>query len=235
MSVRRIFCEGPDDLSALRAYVSLRYRLSAQPSAPTNQVVLVAGDGTVELTLVAAGTRQKVLSVARQLIALDDSPSRPLERVGLCFDPDDQEEPGWRSWIERTFGRDGFRRDERGWQVNGVVGPVEVLAMPWAIAEKTHAGLAERHNLERVAARILATTHPERAALVDRWLDDVVGARLPADWKVAMRLWNALVDPDTSGRAFFDRVFGQNHALRAELERVIEGSQLGVALARLCT
>jgi hypothetical protein len=30
-------------------------------------------------------------------------------------------------------------------------------------------------------------------------------------------------------------VFGQNHALRAELERVIEGSQLGVALARLCT
>lgn len=235
MSSRRIFCEGPDDLSALREYIRQRYRLKPRSGGPANRVVLVDDEQDIELTIVVAGTRDKVVSEARQFTLVDGSPSTPVVSVGLCFDPDGQDELGWRGWIERAFASDGVVPGKDSWKVRGLAGDVELIPMPWEVAERVHEALDEKQVSERVAARILAATYPPRAALVERWLADVKTLDLEVNWKVAMRLWNALVDSDVSGRAFFDKVFGQNHDLRGELEQVMARSRVGLALARLCT
>lgn len=51
---------------------------------------------------------------------------------------------------------------------------------------------------------------------------------------MAARFWNGLLLADVSGAAFFDKVFGQDHALGEACRRELAGSMLWRGLALLC-
>ena len=76
--------------------------------------------------------------------------------------------------------------------------------------------------------------HPPLSVLVDKWLNEAAGVGRMPSWKMAARFWNGLVLDNVSGAAFFDQVFGQDHALGESCRAALKESMLWRGLSRLC-
>lgn len=235
MTARRIFCEGPDDRSALRELISRGFtrKIAALPGNTTIKGVRLTRAGAEDVELADAGSRDKVLMRARDVALESGSPSSPVRLVGLSFDPDSDDESTWRAWIERAFMSWNPQPQSGGWLLEGPFGPVELIPLPWSITSTAHASLPDKQSIERVTAQIVASVHPDLAVLVDRWLSEASSAGRVPSWKMSARFWNGLLAEDVSGPSFFDKVFGQEPTLRSALDQVLRGTLLWRGLQRL--
>jgi hypothetical protein len=234
MTVRRIFCEGPDDQAALRELIKRGFQREIKSPKLSQRGTLFVRDGTDEVELTVAGDRERVLSLARDTILENGSPSNPVTLFGVSFDPDGHRETEWREWIERAYQAWKPVRQGEGWLLTGPFGPVELIPLPWHTALRPHVSLEDSQNIERVAGLILSTVHPRLAGLIDKWLEEARAAGRTPDWKMSARFWNGLAHPATSGAGFFDKIFGQDPELRDEVRRALDGSLLWRGLERLC-
>ncbi len=239
MSTRRIFCAGPDDRSALRELIgrggfsrTLRKPVPAEERGRT--VFIKPGSEDLEITI--AGDDDRVPPVALDVVFAHGSPSEPVHLFGLSFDPEERDETAWRRAIETTFREQNPIRipGADGYALTGPFGPVTLLPLPWWDPAKAHPELTEKQCLERIAGHALATVHPNLGELVDQWLPQAREAGRPPSWKMAARFWNGLVHADASGAGFFDKVFGQDHALGEGVRRALQGSMLWRGLEQLC-
>jgi hypothetical protein len=228
---RRILFEGPDDRSALRELLTRAFsagRRKVQPTSEKREELETPAGDVVELVL--AGSRDQVLLRAADLSTYG-SPSDPVVRVGLSFDPNG--DPDWRAWIERGLaGRSPVRTMDGDWQLVGPGGPVLLVPLPWTGGD-LHYGLPDVQNLERVAVHALAQAHAAEHALVARWLGEARGSGRTPSWKAAVRLWNALLHPDVAGAGFFDKVFGQDRSLGGQVRADLAGTELWRGLTLL--
>jgi hypothetical protein len=221
MSRRLIFCEGPDDLNALRAVAQLlRWATPAtggQAGAGQERVVVLqAGTARVEIKVPsksrgATGEGKSALAraVAEALLELPSQIGPPdeshLSLLGVVFDPDDEQAGGFHAEIERTV-----HEHARAWTLAGGGAPglwraqreageeVLVRAVDWRAPGDVLDGLPDHRNLERLLCAVLAKAYPDDVAEVARWLDEIGAARgrarrKPATWKAAIHVWLAAV------------------------------------------
>lgn len=235
MSVRRIFCEGPDDQAALRELIKRGFQREIKPSPLSERGTLFVREGSEDVELTVARDRERVLLLARDTVLGSGSPSNPVTLFGVSFDPDGHSEIEWRGWIENRFREWKPVRQGEGWLLTGPFGAVELVPLPWYTAVRPHASLEDSQNIERVAGRILSTVHPRLAGLIDKWLEEARAADRTPDWKMSARFWNGLVHPATSGAGFFDKIFGQDPELRDEVRKAFDGTLLWRGLERLCS
>ena len=235
MSVRRIFCEGPDDQAALRELIKRGFQREIKPPKLSERGNSFVRNGADEIELTVAGDRERVLSRARDTILDNGSPSNPVTLFGVSFDPDGHSEIEWRQWIENGFRKWEPVRHDEGWFLTGPFGAVELVPLPWHTAARPHPSLEDNQNIERVAGQILSTVHPRLAGLIDQWLEEAGAAGRTPEWKMSARFWNGLVHPATSGAGFFDKVFGQDPELRDEVRKALDGTLLWRGLERLCS
>jgi hypothetical protein len=94
-----LLCEGSDDLSALREILDRIFGFARAPSIRPDDKRETWAQGDIVVELVLAKDRERVLSTAASLLS-SNSPSDPATSLGLCFDPNGQDEAAWRSWIE---------------------------------------------------------------------------------------------------------------------------------------
>jgi hypothetical protein len=162
-------------------------------------------------------------------LLVSNSPSEPIERMGLSFDPNGHDEAEWRRWMEAGLEGLGLARDGWSYQAGGVV----LVPIPWEWPSPRHYGLPEKQSLERVAIDLLAATSAPQHELIAKWMGELSMAAHPVSWKTAARLWNALVRPDAAEHGFFGQVFGQHAPTRDLLAQRLPGTSLGEALRLL--
>lgn len=242
MSARRIFCEGPDDRSALRelntrgGFGRTKDRTVSRSSTGPDRGDVFKKEGSEDLELTVAGDKERVFVRALDLAFESASPSDPLTMVGLSFDPDDEAEPRWRRRIENAFSAWAPVRETGGdgYILTGPFAPIVIVPLPWSMGAKPHAALPDKHCLERVAGHSLSTVHVPLAKLVDKWLAEARDHGRAPSWKMAARFWNGLVLAEVSGAAFFDKVFGQERSLGEACRNELAGSMLWRGLELLC-
>ncbi|MFL5349814.1 MAG: hypothetical protein ACJ8AT_33980 [Hyalangium sp.] len=234
MSARRIFCEGPDDQAALRELISRLFQRKIEQSKLAGRGTRFTREGAEDVELTVAGDRERVLSVSRDVVLSNGSPSNPVTLFGVSFDPDSQGEFAWREWIMRGFREWNPVPESDGWRLTGPFGDVQLVPLPWHTHASPHAALQDNQNIERLVGHILSSAHPTLAKLIDKWLGEARDAGRTPDWKMSARFWNGLVHPATSGAGFFDKIFGQDPELRAEVRNVLQGTLLWRGLERLC-
>lgn len=239
MSRRRIFCEGVDDRAALRGLLRRGFGLQSRPgpasateSKPSQGAPMefVPKQGGLPLVLLGvSGDRSKVLAQAVD-IAKFGSPSEPAHILGLSFDPNGDPQAAWRQWIVAGFRELNPREDGDGWRVDTPAGPTRVLPLPWESQRASlNYDLPDKQSLERIAVQALAEAYPDRHDAVGRWMAEVPRLGVPERWrwKSALRLWNALVRPDTSADAsLLDQVFEQDHQVRDRVIELLKGTVL---------
>ena len=236
-----LFCEGPEDLAALREVILRQFAFAKPvPSLPPPIPVLVGElrrerlvKADLSLDLIIAGDRERVGRLAADLASYD-SPQDPIARIGLSFDPNGSNEPLWREWLEGSL--QALRLSRAGWvyaaQPEGRTA-LEVVPLPWSWPGPVVYGLGDSHCLERVAVDLLGEASPVHHQRLGRWIDELraePGATAPT-WKTAARLWNALALPDVAGAGFYAQVFGQNPATASVLGSKLAATDLGAALA----
>src|SRR5205823_5035533 len=110
------------------------------------------------------------------------------------FDPNGDDEASWRTWIESGLRTLVPRR--AGW--NYVCSrpertDVTIIPLPWLWPSPGRYDLPDNHCLERVAIDLLSTAYEKYNLRVGRWIDELRADNVEVTWKVAARLWNALV------------------------------------------
>lgn len=103
-----ILCEGADDRAALREIVGRNFGFSKSSTAASRNETFALGDATLEF--VVAGDKERVLRLASEAL-LANSPSHPVMRLGLSFDPNGHVETDWRRWIEAGLAHALVRAD----------------------------------------------------------------------------------------------------------------------------
>lgn len=143
MSVRRIFCEGPDDHSALRELIKRGFQREIKPSKLAQRGTSFVRAGAEDVELTVAGDRERVLSAARDAVLKNGSPSNPVTLFGVSFNPDGDPEATWRAWIERAFQEWKPVRHSDGWRLAGPFRAVELVPLPWHTETRPHASLED--------------------------------------------------------------------------------------------
>jgi hypothetical protein len=181
------------------------------------------------IDLVVAQDRERVLRTAANLLT-GDSPSDPLDALGLSFDPNGDDERKWRSWIEAAL---PVRSTGAHYVATSVAGAeVTVVPLPWHWPSPAHYGLPDHHCLERLAIDVLAAVYPQFHDFVKRWLSELRGSGIDVTWKSAIRMWNGAVESDTSGAGFYAKILGQNASTHRVLRERLPGTPLSAALDR---
>lgn len=238
MSLRRIFCEGPDDLPPLRALIIRDFGYARSPgvrSGVERQVSLNHAVNGHDLQITVADDRNKALTRAVEAVLEYGSPSVPLDIVGLSFDPNGDDEAGWRRWLESGLARHKPTRIGDDYEVTKTTGNMaRFVPLPWHAEVPSQYGLAERSSLERLAVNACVRVHPDQHAAIERWMNELRGLGTAPNWKTAARLWNAAILPEVAGPSFFERVFSQEARLAAEMRAILVETPLWSALTRVC-
>src|SRR5262245_49361629 len=206
MTTRLIFCEGPDDLNALRAVAQvLRWaqpvRAAGAGAGLEREMVLRAGDALIKVGVPskargAAGEGKSALarSVADNLGALrmqvDAADESSVSLVAAVYDPDDQSAADFHTELRQAI-RDhapAWTLAELGtpgvWRARREAGEeVYVRAVHWRAPGSILDGLPDHSNLERLLCAVVAKAHPEEKEHVARWLTEIGEVRQKANRK----------------------------------------------------
>jgi hypothetical protein len=210
VSKRLIFCEGPDDLNALRA-VALHQRW-AKPDPASSGPPLGAGQERV-ITLQAGidlrieikvpskprgapgeGKSALPLAVADELRLVrpqvDPADESYVSLVAAVFDPDEKTAADFHNELTHAIGERApawtitAGSTPGVWQVQREAGEqVEVRAVDWRAPGGVLDGLPEHKNLERLLCAVLAKAYPGDVPAVERWLTEIGAARTTAGRK----------------------------------------------------
>jgi hypothetical protein len=247
---RLVFCEGPDDLNALRAIAQhLRWaQASSAGSAPgagqARSARLLAGDVQVEIRVPsktggATGEGKSALArmVADELHILPpqvgprDESSVAL--VGVVFDPDDEAVSSFHAEVEKAV-----RLRAVKWTLIGVGAPgvwraqreagelVEIRAVDWRAPGGVVDGLPDHMNLERLLCAVLAAAYPKDLEPIERWLAEIGEARTaagrkPAGWKAAIHVWLAAVYEKADDLNAASRFLHQQSECKPHIEPIL--------------
>lgn len=242
MTVRRILCEGPEDIAALREIATRHFGAKPErgggPSGAGQEraVTLTLANGSKVMASTAKGAKSALAPALAEFLeglpplAGDPSPDR-YSRVLVLFDPDadsigtfcDGLEDAVRitKWTLHplTSGRPG-----RGWWARRDPGErLLVEARAWSTTGDVLDGLADEQNLERVLCQVLARAYPDDVEWVAARLDEIRQRRdkVPR-WKAAVHLWCALVDDKADELSAPARFLGQHKACKPHVRDVLE-------------
>jgi len=95
---RIILCEGPDDVAILREVLRRRFGCSEPSGNKVDHVTLRTDSGQLLELIRVRRAKSQLAAMATSLIASATLDS-PLERLGVCFDPDEEIEAQWRAGI----------------------------------------------------------------------------------------------------------------------------------------
>lgn len=252
MSLRHILCEGPDDLTALRAIAM--HAFGAQIDRQPAQRAAGAGGEARKETLRTANTRVEVIagrsgkSALPKEIAADLAQLPPqiepqgeatVDIIAVVFDPDGDPEASFHREIEKNIAAHANHwtlvpQSPGAWTATREAGEiVELVAIPWRAPGGVVDGLPDLRNLERVLCEVLARTFLPEAAIVERWLTEIQ-SRKPG-WKAAVHLWCALVEEKASETNIAARVLHQNAACKPHALAVLRDAGLLTDLEPLFT
>jgi hypothetical protein len=237
VSKRLLLCEGPEDLAALREILHVHFSATRteEPNPNSSSKVEQWSVGGKTIRLINALDRQRVLRFAVELIT-SDSPSDPIEWVGLSFDPNGDDEARWRAWLEKGLQRLNLRRTGSSYEANPPERiPLGIIPLPWLSTGPVHYGLSNSQCLERCAIDALSATYPNHHRRVEKWINELRTEQPahPPSWKTAARLWNALSLPDVSGQGFYSQVFGNHEPLRLAILEGLTQSNLRASIEML--
>ena len=238
MSRRTIFCEGPDDLAALREIATRLLGATVLHGMPTGGASLERiaqlqlEEGTVE---VKAGGGKSELA-RRGALYLETLPPVPdIVQVSLLFDPDDEPVERFFASVPRAIHEHApswtlVDAPERAgcWRATRQEGEsIVVAAVAWWGDVEVLDGLSDAQSLERVILSVArrALSEEELAFLV-RVLEGIhaLPGRRPT-WKAAVHVLCALTDAKTPGHAMAQRFLGQNKSFRPHVEGTLGETQ----------
>src|SRR3989442_925264 len=130
--------------------------------------------------------------------------------LGICFDPDAQDEAAWRQAIEQRITAVGFSPQRFGWHyaAGGAPDALRVVPFPWhSPSERIPKKLPNTQSLYRTTAQGLALAFPRRARLINRWTRKAWRCGTPPDWKTVCWFWMAAWHPETECDHFFRHAF----------------------------
>ena len=239
MNPRLIFCEGNDDLTALRELIVRDCaRSSPDPSRrfPGDRSAQEFVDADLpDVHLVDAKGKAKLpRRVVSELTA--PSPGLRFDVIGVSFDPDAVSSRAPSEWVRTNCIPKEARTEEteHGWQVMVEDRTTEVITLAWHLGDVFDRLHEDEYNLERAALDVLAKGAKRQAAVVDDLLNYLQGKKIQTSWKTALKLWNAVRKPNTDGPGFLAQVFGQDPKLRVAKEALLRDTPLLAALHYIC-
>jgi hypothetical protein len=252
---RLIFCEGPDDLNALRA-IAQHLKWASAPSAKAapgagqeRSVRLQADDAQIDVRVPsktggATGEGKSALArmVASELHILppqvgpQDESSVAL--IGVVFDPDEETVASFHAEVEKAV-----RAHASKWTLTGAGSPgvwsarreagevVEIRAVDWRAPGGVVDGLPDHMNLERLLCAVLALAYPSDLALIERWLAEVgearkAAGRKPTGWKAAIHVWLAAVYQNADDLNAASRFLHQQSECKPHIEAILRETGL---------
>jgi hypothetical protein len=240
-----VLCEGPDDISALRA-IARKHFIKGTTSTPARppaagferHVKIPVSDAlAVELKTVSG---KSDLAKNAALIIRDLPPRRDInepdliEQIVLVYDPDAQSLEDFEKESVTTLERDasdwvwtaregiahawlGAREDEL---------PIELRMFAWTSTQRTLDGLNDEHNLERLVCQIFSLTYAdnkhEEELIVPTLSAIHQRMNKPPMWKSAVHLWCALLGPRWNEVTVCDQAFQQHPQLKKVSEEVLK-------------
>lgn len=242
---RRILCEGPEDVAALRALAVGHFGWSSgEGRSPSLRSLSVGEDRGYDLTQLDKLTVElRAISGAKSQLAtavgdiIDNDFGGNLTCLGVLFDPDAEHESVQFDALAQAIGakakswqvtREATAAHLAQWSFARSPDPVVALhAIPWRSAGPIVDKLDDAQHLERLECQILSNAFPALAPLVEQWVDlmrDVHG--LKPSWKSAIHLWCALVDPKQSTASFAERVLHQHETCRSSAKDALDATSL---------
>lgn len=247
---RLIFCEGPDDLNALRA-IAQHLRWAQAPSrgatpgaGQARSMRLQAGEAQIEIRVpskTGGATGEGKSALARMVAAeLDVLPPQMGARdessvavVGVVFDPDGETVTSFHAEVERAV-----RAHASKWALSSAGAPgvwraqreasevVEVRAVDWRAPGGVVGGLPDHMNLERLLCAVLAAAYPGEVARIERWLAELGAVRKdagrkPPGWKAAIHLWLAAVYEKADDLNAASRFLHQQSECKPHVESIL--------------
>jgi hypothetical protein len=240
MSRRLVYCEGQDDVTALRGIVKRAFKVSWKqdddfPNA-RRSARFELGQGNV-LSMVAlrpdpargsTPNRESAIQLARQDFVDGAAPDRP--RIGLCVDPDTDSLEALRAAVRARLPAEAVDTD-LGWTLDGR----ELLLLPWHVESVLFNRLPELQNLERLAIDAIRRCDPDGAGLVERWIGELGEKRGDKfrSWKAALLLFHAATEPKTTEDSFFDEIFSDREDTSLDAIAALKMRPFWRALERL--
>lgn len=258
MTKRLVFCEGIDDLNALRAIAQhLRWATAGSGLGQDRKATLHAGvDVKIEITVPsksrgATGEGKSALpaSLADELHNLrpqiDPEDEARVSLVSVVFDPDDKAAGAFHDDLVRAIGDRA-----PGWTLTATDLPgvwraarepgeqLEIRAVHWRAPGAVLDGLPDHANLERLLCAVLAKAYADDKDHVARWLAEIDAARRragrkPASWKGAIHIWLAAVYDKVDEVNAASRVLHQQDECKPHVRPVLDDVGLLTDLAPL--
>ncbi len=245
MTKRIVFCEGRDDLNALRAVAQrLRWAEPAGSDVRDLAVALKAADGTrieIKVPSKARGaTGEGKSALARAAAAelqilrpqVDPADESRVSLVAVVFDPDEKAPADFHDDLTRAI-----REFAPAWTLTGTAGTwqaqreaaeqVEVRAVHWRAPGPVLDGLPDHVNLERLLCAVVAKAYPDDEAHVARWLTEMrarcteAGRKLPT-WKAAIHIWLAIVHEKADEDNAASRFLHQQDKCKPHVQPILE-------------
>jgi hypothetical protein len=251
MTRRIVLCEGPDDLTALREIAlfifhgRIEKHVMVSGAGEARKIDLRAG--TVAVEIISSNGKRKLPGLAATtLMTLPAQMGPPddakVKRIALVFDPDESLVSAFHNDIVQAI-----VRQATAWTLTSVApgawiarrSPgerVQLLAIGWKAPGGVVDGLADHQNLDRLLCAMAAKAYPVEAQIVERWLNEVNGARQPenrAKWKAALHLYCALVEEKASELSAPARFLHQNAMCKPHVRMILEQGGLLKALRPL--
>jgi hypothetical protein len=243
MSLRHILCEGPDDLTALRAIAMHAFgaqidkqnaRRGAGAGGEARKEALLTATARVEVIAGRSGKSALPKEIAADLAQLppqiEPQGEATVDKIAVVFDPDGDPEAAFHREIEKNVAAQAqgwtlAPKSPGAWTATREPGEVvEVVAIPWRAPGGVVDGLPDFRNLERVLCEVLARAYQTEAEIVERWLTEIQ-SRKPG-WKAAVHLWCALVEEKASEGNIAARVLHQNSACKPHALAVLREAGL---------
>lgn len=247
---RRVLCEGPEDISALRE-IAKRYFQAESITSPTSgagqerTAMLRTVEG--QLVRITAGTGGKSSLPANVATLLAGLPPQQGQRgddrtasVSVIFDPDDDRASTFYSDVDSTV-----LRDAPTWQLKeitpgrfrasrGAAERVLIRLIHWRADNTVLNGLPDVQDLDRLLCQIAGSAYPADETLVRGWLAQIAQrpGRAPK-WKAAVHLWCALIEERATEVSAAARFLGQNAQCAAKAPNVLAQLSLWRDLRRI--
>jgi hypothetical protein len=247
---RLVYCEGPDDIAALRELLVRFFGASVEPTVTAlppagrqRKQCLRIGAQLLELHAVPEAKSGLWCAAAKLLgglprVKMTDDPDG-IGRIWVVYDPDGQGADAFCRAIAPAFEKHasqwkltpGGRAD---WVAERDPGErVSLAAIAWRAPDGVVDGLADTQSLDRLVCAVAARAFPEESRVVHRWLDELTASGKRPGWKAALHLWCAVVEQKANEDTAAVRFLGQNRLCEAHARGALEEVSLLKDLASL--
>lgn len=226
-----LITEGKDDVRALREIfireLGFSITRNQSPLFARTEETIETQEPACRLVIFAAGDRGRAAARSREVIVEGKLIRNGFTRLGVVFDPDDDHDDAWRSWIDSKVLDEAWdvRELPHAYQVATGTGTIDLIPIPWDAGPVFDELNANLRSIERVAIGVLQEASREDSELVLKLLDQIQTSGRKISWKTAFRLLNAIRKPETED-GFFAQVFGQDRELRSSVRKVLESTEL---------